>query len=240
MTSQIDAALGGAVDAGTVPGVVAVAATADGPIYEGAFGVRRLGSGVAMTRDTVFRIASMTKAITSVAAMQLVEQGKLSLDGPVPAIDPGLAAPLVFAGFDAAGKPVLRRAKRPVTLRHLLTHTSGFCYEQWNAELSRCVAALGMPQMASGKRAAMRMPLMFDPGERWEYGINTDWVGRLVEEASGQTLDAYLAEQSSAPARRASISATLTAGLNRSLSRPRSSASSSPAAAVCIPRRAIT
>lgn len=199
MTSKIDAALGAAVDAGTVPGIVAMAASADDPLYEGAFGVRRLGDpsgqpGTAMTCDTVFRIASMTKAITSVAAMQLVEQGRLSLDGPVPAIDPGLAQPQVFTGFDAAGKPMLRPAKRPITLRHLLTHTAGFCYEQWNPELERCVTALGMPQMASGKLAALRMPLMFDPGERWEYGINTDWVGRLVEEVSGQKLDAYFAE----------------------------------------------
>jgi methyl acetate hydrolase len=196
---NVDDVLRQAVDAGTVPGVVAMATTADGPIYEGAFGVRRLDSRAAMTRDTVFRIASMTKAITSVAAMQLVEQGKLSLDGPVPPIDPGLAQPQVFTGFDAAGKPVLRPAKRPITLKHLLTHTAGFCYEQWNADLERCVAALGMPQMATGKRAALRMPLMFDPGERWEYGINTDWVGRLVEEISGQKLDAYFAEHITGP-----------------------------------------
>ena len=198
MTTQIDTALRGAVDAGTVTGVVEMAATADGPIYEGAFGVRRLGSDIAMTHDTVFRIASMTKAITSVAAMQLVEQGKLSLEGPVPPIDPGLARPQVFTGF-AAGKPVLRPAKRPITLRHLLTHTAGFCYEQWNPDLERCVTALGIPQMATGKLAALRMPLMFDPGERWEYGINTDWVGRLVEEVSGQKLGAYLAEHITAP-----------------------------------------
>ena len=199
MTDGIDRVLSQAVDAGTVPGLVAMATTADGSIYEGAFGVRRLGAGAEITHDTVFRIASMTKAITSVAAMQLVEQGKLSLDDPAPAIDPALVAPQVLTGFDAAGKPQLRPAARPITLRHLLTHTAGFCYEQWNPELERCVAALGMPQMASGKLAALRMPLMFDPGERWEYGINTDWVGRLVEELSGQKLDAYFAEHVTGP-----------------------------------------
>jgi methyl acetate hydrolase len=199
MTAQIDATLREAVDAGTVPGVVAMAATADGPLYDGAFGVRRLGERNTMTRDTVFRIASMTKAITSVAAMQLVEQGKLLLNDPVPAIDPALAQPQVLTGFDAAGTPQLRPAVRPITLRHLLTHTAGFCYEQWNPDLERCVAALGLPQMASGKRAALRMPLMFNPGERWEYGINTDWVGRLVEEVSGQKLDAYFAEHITGP-----------------------------------------
>jgi CubicO group peptidase (beta-lactamase class C family) len=148
-----------------------------------------------MTLDTVFRIASMTKAITSVAAMQLVERGKLTLDGPVPAIDPALASPQVLTGFDAAGRPQLRPAKRPVTLKHLLTHTAGFCYEQWNPDLERCVAALGMPQMASGKLAALRMPLMFDPGDKWEYGINIDWVGRIIETLSGQNLHEYLRAQ---------------------------------------------
>ncbi|HWD60087.1 MAG TPA: serine hydrolase domain-containing protein [Stellaceae bacterium] len=195
----IDEILKQAVDDGTLPGVVAMAATIDGPVYEGAFGVRRLGDKQPMTRDTVFRIASMTKAITAVAAMQLVEQGKLSLDAPVPAIDPGLAAPQVLDGFDATGNPRLRPARRPITLKHLLTHTAGFCYEQWNPELARAVAALGIPQMSTGKLAALRMPLMFDPGERWEYGIAIDWVGRLVEELSGQKLDAYLAAQITGP-----------------------------------------
>jgi methyl acetate hydrolase len=196
---KIDAALNSAVDAGIVPGVVAMATTADGPCYAGAFGRRRLGGSEAMTLDTVFRIASMTKAITCVAAMQLVERGKLSLNAPVPAIDPGLAQPQVLDGFDAQGKPILRPAKRPITLKHLMTHTAGFCYEQWNPDLERCVAVQGLPQMGTGKRAALRMPLMFDPGERWEYGINIDWIGRLVEEISGQKLDAYFAEHITGP-----------------------------------------
>ncbi len=201
MTSfpRIDAALSRATASQTVPGVVAMAATAGGKVYEGAFGVRSLSGGPAMSLDTMFRIASMTKAITSVAAMQLVERGKLTLDRPVPAIDPALTSPQVLTGFDAAGNPQLRPAKRPITLKHLLTHTAGFCYEQWNPDLERCVAALGMPQMSSGKLAALRMPLMFDPGERWEYGINIDWVGRLVEEVSGQKLDAYLRDQVTSP-----------------------------------------
>jgi methyl acetate hydrolase len=188
---NIDRVLQQAVAAGTVPGVVAMAATANGPLYEGAFGVRRLGDSGPMTRDTVFRIASMTKAITCVAAMQLVERGKLSLNEPVPAIDPGLSQPQVLTGFDAAGKPQLRPAKRPITLKHLMTHTAGFCYTQWNADLLRYIDESGRPLMASGQHAALRQPLMFDPGERWEYGISIDWIGRLVEEASGQRLDTY-------------------------------------------------
>jgi methyl acetate hydrolase len=197
--NAIDGVLREAVDTGKVPGVVAMATTADGAIYEGAFGVRRLGDSPAMTLDTVFRIASMTKAITCVAAMQLVEQGKLSLDEAVPAIDPGLSAPQVLTGFDAAGEPQLRPAKRPITLKQLMTHTAGFCYTQWNADLLRYVTESGMPLMATGQFAAMRQPLMFEPGERWEYGINIDWIGRLVEEASGQKLDAYFAEHITGP-----------------------------------------
>ncbi len=190
--SEIDAVLRRAVDVGAVPGAVAMAATEQGVFYEGASGLRDIAQGTAMILDTVFRIASMTKAVTSVAAMQLVEQGRLTLDGPVPDIDPALSAPQVLEGFDPSGAARLRPARRPVTLRHLLTHTAGFSYEQWNAGTVRYVRASSMPATSTGKRASLCMPLAFDPGERWEYGVNTDWVGLLVEAASGQALDAYL------------------------------------------------
>ncbi len=188
---RIDAVLRAATDAKEVPGLVAMAATDKGILYEGVFGTRDLGKGPAMTRDTVFRIASMTKAVTSTAAMQLVEQGKLKLEAPVPDIDPALGSPQVLEGFDAAGAPKLRPAKRPITLRHLLTHTAGFCYEIWDANMVRYVKATGMPSIPTGKLASIRMPLVFDPGERWEYGVNVDWVGRIVESVSGKPLDAY-------------------------------------------------
>ncbi|HEX3952482.1 MAG TPA: serine hydrolase domain-containing protein [Stellaceae bacterium] len=196
---QIDKSLRSAVEAREVPGVVAMATSRNGPVYEGAFGVRDLGSGTAMTRDTVFRIASMTKAITSVGAMQLVEEGKLSLDGPLPDIDPALSKPQVLDGFDAAGQPILRPAKRPITLKHLLTHTAGFNYEAWNGNTLRYVATTDIPSTATGKRAALRLPLGFDPGDRWEYGINIDWVGLLIEAASGKSIDVYLRERVFAP-----------------------------------------
>jgi len=197
--ARIDGVLQKAVDAKEVPGVVAMAATDKGLLYEGAFGVRALDQGTPMTLDTVFRIASMTKAITSVAAMQLVEQGKLKLEEPVPNIDPALGSPQVLEGFDAAGAPKLRPAKRPITLRHLLTHTAGFSYEVWDPNTVRYVKASGMPSTPSGKVASLRMPLVFDPGDKWEYGVNTDWVGRLVEAISGQPLDVYFREKIFAP-----------------------------------------
>jgi len=197
--ARIDAVLKQAVDTREVPGVVAMAATDKGLFYEGAFGVRELAKGPDMTLDSVFRIASMTKAITSVAAMQLVEQSKLKLEEPVPNIDPALGSPQVLEGFDAAGTPRLRPAKRPITLRHLLTHTAGFSYEIWDANMVRYVKASGMPSTATGKVASIRMPLVFEPGDKWEYGVNIDWVGRLVESASGQTLDAYFRDKIFAP-----------------------------------------
>ena len=136
-STRIDAVLKQAVDAKDVPGVVAMAATDKGVLYEGAFGPRALDQPGAMTLDTVFRIASMTKAIATVAAMQLVEQGKLTLEGPVPNIDPTLGSPTVLEGFDAAGAPKVRPAKGPITLRQLLTHTAGFSYDTWDPDTGR-------------------------------------------------------------------------------------------------------
>lgn len=189
--STIDAVLRRAVEAGEVPGVAALAATDRGVLYEGAFGRRDIAAGPAMTLDTIFRIASMTKAVTSVAAMRLVERGKLALDEPIGRVLPELAAPYVLLGFDAAGKPRLRPAKRPITLRHLLTHTAGFGYEMLNSELIRYIAATHTPSTSTGELASLRLPLLFDPGEKWQYGINTDWVGRAVEAAGGRPLDEF-------------------------------------------------
>src|SRR6516165_2336094 len=157
---QIDAVLRRATDTKDVPGVVAVAANDKGVIYEGAFGTRNLAQGPAMTLDTIFRLASMTKAVTSVAAMQLVEQGRLQLDQPIGNVLPELSAPQVLDGFDDAGAPRLRPAKRPI---------------------------------------ALRLPLAFDPGERWQYGINIDWAGRAVEAASGLPLEVYFRQHIFAP-----------------------------------------
>ena len=176
-----------------------MAANDKGVFYEGAFGTRDITSGPDMTLDTVFRLASMTKALTSFAAMQLVEQGKLRLDDPVPPIDPALASPQVLEGFDSSGAPQLRRAKRPITLRHLLTHTAGFTYGLWNANTDRYVKTSGMPLTSTGKIESLRLPLAFDPGDRWEYGVNTDWVGLIVEAISGQKLDVYFQEHICGP-----------------------------------------
>src|ERR1700726_2067600 len=141
--AQIDQVLRQKSDAREIPGVVAIAANSQEVIYQGAFGKRDLSKDDTMTTDSVFWIASMTKAITSAGAMQLVEQGKLSLDEPIGKVLPDLAAPQVLEGFDAKGEPKLRPAKKPITLRHLMTHTAGFAYDMWNGEMEKYLEKTG-------------------------------------------------------------------------------------------------
>src|ERR1700721_2604350 len=148
----------------------------------------------AMTADSVFWIASRTRAVTSAAGMQLVEQGKLSLDQPIGKGLPDLDAPQVLEGFDANGEPKLRPAKNPITLRHLMTHTAGFCYDMWNGDMVKYLEKTGTPGVTSCKNAALKTPIMSDPGTRWEYGTNIDFVGKAVEAVSGKRLDAYLGD----------------------------------------------
>jgi CubicO group peptidase (beta-lactamase class C family) len=183
--SDIDGVLQGAVNAREVPGVVAMAATDRAMIYEGAFGLRCLGTQAKMSTDTVFRIASMVKLLTSVAAMQLVESGKLSLDAPASEVDPELGTVQVLTGFDAKGVPQLRPPLKPITLRNLLTHTSGFSYPLWDPMAVRYYASIGKT------KGLPRRPLFFDPDSKWSYGGGLDKVGRLVEIASGEPLDRY-------------------------------------------------
>jgi methyl acetate hydrolase len=153
--------------------------------------VRALGDKQPMTLDTVMRLFSMTKAITAVAAMQQVERGTLSLDGPIADVLPQLARPQVLAGFDATDKPILRPAKGPITLRQLLTHTAGFGYENWNGDIQKYMKVTGLPGLPTGKLEALNAPLTFDPGTRWQYSISIDWAGRAVEAVTGKDLEAY-------------------------------------------------
>ena len=189
---QIDQILRQKTDAREIPGVVAIAASGNEVIYQGAFGKRDLSKLDAMTADSVFWIASMSKAITAAGAMQLVEEGKLSLDAPIGKVLPDLAAPQVLEGFDANGEPKLRPAKTEITLRHLMTHTAGFCYNMWNGDMVKYLDKTGLPAVTTCKNDALKTPIMSDPGTRWEYGTNIDFVGKAVEAVSGKRLDAYL------------------------------------------------
>ena len=189
-----DAILSEAVAEGAVPGVVAGVTSAEDDLYLAGFGERVLGGGDEMTPDTVGWIASMTKAVTGAAAMQLVEQGRLDLDSPAASVIPYLGEVGVLEGFDDNGEPRTRPPRRAITLRHLLTHTTGFSYEIWSDAIVRFQEATGTPGIITCENAALTTPLLFDPGDRWDYGINMDWAGKMVEAVSGQSLGEYLRE----------------------------------------------
>jgi methyl acetate hydrolase len=191
-TEQISSVLRQPAEAGDIPGVVAAAANEGGVIFEGAFGKRDLATGTPMTTDTVVWVASMTKAVTGACAMQLVEQGKLSLDGDIARTLPELGRVQVLEGFGSDGKPRLRAPKRGITLRDLLTHTAGFAYEMWNPDILRYMETTGTPGIISCQNAALTLPLVSDPGAKWEYGISIDWAGKAVEAIAGQTLGRYM------------------------------------------------
>jgi methyl acetate hydrolase len=188
--SAIDRLLSRAVEDRVVPGVVAVAGDREGPVYEGAFG--RLAAGGDPVRvDTMLWIASMTKAIVSVAALQLIEQGRLGLEQPVAEILPAFAQLQVLEGFDG-DVPRLRAPARQATIRQLLTHTAGASYWFGNPDILRFHKVTGVPDPMSGKLAVLHdVPLVADPGERWEYGTNLDWVGQVIEAVSGMDLGSY-------------------------------------------------
>ncbi len=182
---DIEKTLKDAVEQGAVHGVIAAAATDKGTIFEGAAG--------GLKTNSVIWIASMTKAITGAAAMQLVERGKLSLDAPAADVLPEIAKKEVLVSIDADGTVKTRPPARPITLRHLLTHTSGLGYDTWNADIFRYVKAKGPFKPASMQ--ALSTPLLFDPGEHWQYSISIDWAGLMVEAVSGQRLDRYMTEK---------------------------------------------
>ena len=179
--SKVDEALRSGIARHKIPAVVGMAATEGKTLYSGAFGVRD-SQGTPVKTDSIFSIASMTKAVTTVAALQLVEAGKVTLDEPVAKHLPKLEKLDVLEGFDSGGEPILRPAKTPITLKHLLTHTSGLCYDTWDGNMFRYAQKAGQGTVG---------PLMFEPGARWQYGQGCDWAGRLVETLSGMSLEDY-------------------------------------------------
>jgi CubicO group peptidase (beta-lactamase class C family) len=199
LKKSADTILQTAVSSGKIPGVAAAATTASESFYQGAFGLRAQGLPTAMDLDTVMWIASMTKPLVGTAAMQLVEQGKLNLDEPAARIVPDIDRIQVIEGWGADGQPVLRKPKRQITLRHLLTHTAGFTSDVWSENSSRYLKLHQLPRAGSGQRNAIDIPLSFDPGERWEYGINIDWVGLMVSTATGLRLGEYIQQHITSP-----------------------------------------
>jgi CubicO group peptidase (beta-lactamase class C family) len=186
-TSPLEARIAAAIDRHHIPGAVAIAVDRSRVLYKSAFGVADLSTRRPMTADAIFRIASMTKPVTSVAAMQLIEQGRVGLDDPASKYLTEFDHLSVFESFNAAdGSYRLRPAKQTVTVRHLLTHTSGLAYNTWSPIIRDFKPREGERYPAG--------PLLFEPGERWHYGTSTDWVGRLVERVSGTTLERYFSE----------------------------------------------
>lgn len=178
-----------------VPGVVAMITDREGNIYEGAAGERALGHGEPMTLDTTFALFSTTKAITGTAVLQCVEEGLLDLDAPAATYVPDIGELKVLDGFDAGGNPVLREPKRDITTRMLLLHTAGFGYDFFNESYNRLSQEHGQPSVITCSKAALTTPLLFDPGEKWEYGTNIDWAGQVVESIRGQRLGDVLRER---------------------------------------------
>jgi methyl acetate hydrolase len=183
--SAISAVLKTAIDRGDVPGVAVAIVNKGGLLYNEAFGRSRTLTNSPMARDTIFNIASMTKPVTSVAIMILVDEGKLKLDDDVAKYLPKWKDPLVISTFNEADASYeTRPARRPITIRHLLTHTSGIGYGFSSPTLSKIIAKT--------KKTELDLPLLFDPGDGWAYGASTRVLGHLVEAISGQTIDAFL------------------------------------------------
>jgi CubicO group peptidase (beta-lactamase class C family) len=184
----LDRELNAIIERKDVPGLVVIAADRKGIVYQGAFGLAEVASGRAMSVDSIFRIASMTKAVTSVALMQLVEEGRVSLDDPAANYFPEFASPMVFESFDPVTHDYkLRPAKTTLTIRHLATHTSGLGYSFTSA-----IVRDFKPREGENYPVG---PLLFEPGTQWIYGTGVDWIGRLVEKLSGKTLEAYFQEK---------------------------------------------
>jgi len=217
--SAIETALTRAAETATVPGFVAMARLGDNAEYLAAFGRRSAAAPDPMTTDTIFWIASMTKLVTSIATLQLIEEGALTLDTPVASILPAFADLPILDGFDDAGAPLLRKAPDTPTVRHLLTHTSGLSYAFTDADLLRYAEQAGI-----ANEDAHRLPRRFEAGASWEYGLNTDWLGQVVATVAGEGLDKVferrilaplgMADTSFAPgqARRAAVHARLPDG----------------------------
>jgi methyl acetate hydrolase len=202
-----------------VPGVVAMVTNRHETIYEGAAGHRVLGEDAPMTTDSVFAIFSTTKAITATAALQLVEEGRLDLDGPAKAYVPSIGELQVLEGFDAAGKPRLRPPARDITTRMLLLHTAGLGYSFFNTQYNRLVEDGSLASIVTGSRASLHSPLLFDPGQQWEYGSNIDWAGQVVEAITGRRLGEVMQERIFAPLGMTDTAFTMTPSMRARLAR---------------------
>jgi methyl acetate hydrolase len=200
-----------------VPGAVAMVTDRSANIYEGASGLRSLSTTDPMTTGTVFAIFSTTKAITGTAILQCVEESKLDLDAPAKTYAPDIGKVQVLDGFDADGKPRLRAPKRDITTRMLMLHTAGFGYDIFNANYNRLAQEHGQPSVVTASKAALMTPLLFDPGDKWEYGSNLDWCGQIVERIRGKRLGEVMKEHIFRPLGMEDIAFSLTTSMRSRL-----------------------
>lgn len=193
LRQRLDEVLSGAVSRGIAAGLMAVVTDREGELYLGGAGSLTAGEDRPVTVDTMFRIASMTKPLVTVGALQLIESGRLSLEDEVASILPAFGELGVLESVDGES-PRLRPATSAATIRNLLTHTSGCGYWFGNANLARYQELTGLPDIIESRLGALDAPLMSDPGTRWEYGTSIDWLGRVIEAVTDQDLAAYLGE----------------------------------------------
>lgn len=197
--AAIDAVLADAVGSGAVPHIAAIVADRDAVLYEGGAGPRIVGEAdETVTTSTQFAIMSMTKMICTTAALQQVERGELDLDAPVEEYRPEFAEIQVLDGFDG-DEPRLREPASKATVRNLVTHTSGLGYWFFSEQIDRYEKATGIPNVVPGDAAAFKAPLVSDPGTELIYGINTDWLGKVVEAVAGDGLDVVVRDGVTGP-----------------------------------------
>ncbi|WP_305094444.1 serine hydrolase [Prescottella sp. R16] len=209
----LDAVIG--AGAGQVPGVVAMLTDRNGTVYEGSAGVRSVRDVQPMTPDTVFAMFSTTKAITGTAVLQCVEEGLLDLDAPASNYLPEIGKLEVIDGFDANGVPILRAPRRAITTRMLLLHTAGFGYSFFDETYHRLTVEHGQPSVITGAKSALTTPLLFDPGDRWQYGSSIDWAGLVVEAVRGERLGEVMSERIFAPLGMSDTAFTLDEAMER-------------------------
>ncbi|MFZ0836472.1 MAG: serine hydrolase domain-containing protein, partial [Xanthobacteraceae bacterium] len=200
-----------------VPGVVAMMTDRSSSIYEGAAGMRTLGTTQPMTIDSVFAIFSTTKPIAGTAILQCVEEGKLDLDTAAKTYVPEIGKLQVLEGFDDAGKPKLRAPKRDITTRMLMLHTAGLGYDIFNANYNRLAQEHGQPGVITASKSSIMTPLLFDPGDKWEYGSNIDWCGQVVESIRGKRLGEVMKERVFGPLGMEDIGFSLTPSMRERL-----------------------
>ena len=189
--ANYESAVQEAIALGKIPGAVAMVANGEKLLHASAYGPSHRPDGRPHTIDDVFMIASMTKAVTSVAGAQMLEQGHFELDQPAEEILPRIADHKVLTGFDEHGKPLLREPASKLTMRQLFTHTSGHSSDVWNPDTLRYAQVMELPGIPECKHESFHLPLVFDPGTAWEYSIATDYLGMAIEALSGMRLEEY-------------------------------------------------